>query len=458
MSNPTDENLVVGLDIGTSKIAAVIGHKNSDQSISVIGSAVAESTGLKDGVVVNISNTVFGIRRAVEGAELMSECQVQSVFAGIAGAHISGANSHGAIPLKNQEVSASDIPEVLSAARGIAIPADKVLLHSIPQNYLVDGQKLIMSPLGMSGHRLEANVHLITMSRNAALNVQKCVENANLQTERLVLEQLASSEAVLSNDDKQLGVCLIDIGAGTTDVLVYKEGAIAHTLSIPMAGNTITEHLALALRTTVPEADKVKMSYASALIQLANSEKEIPVPNTMGGVSKSITERSLAEVVEPLYDELLTKVRNTLRENNLEDHLNAGLVFTGGGSKIRGLLDLAEDVFHMPARIGKPVGTMGSTDSVDDPIYTTAVGLLKYGIMYEPPKARPVQQAQQPVPQPTVTETTQAAPRPTPQPIQEPDEMASMATEHQPAYHQQDHSGPIEGKVGGMKRWIKDNF
>lgn len=383
MPKHRDYEYIIGLDIGTSKITAIVGKQSSNGQISVVGTGISPSSGLKNGVVVNIEETTHCIRRAIEEAELMSDCRVNTVHAGISGAHIASQDSSGAIPLVYQEVHEDDIQQVLRAARGVSIPADRVLLHAIPQVYSVDQQSNIANPIGMSGFRLESHVHLITMSKSAASNVQRCVEKSGLTVDRMVLQQIAASEAVLREDEKDLGVCLIDIGAGTTDVVVYVDGVIKHASSIELAGDKVTNDLATALRTTVVEANKIKINHGSALIQLADDEAMIPVASTVGGRTKDVTERSLSEVIEPLYDDLLTRVRNDLRSHGLEDFLNAGLVFTGGGSKIKGLLDLAEDVFHMPARIGTPQGLDGDQSNLSDPIYTTAIGLMKYGMTHD---------------------------------------------------------------------------
>jgi cell division protein FtsA len=379
MAKKTERNIIVGLDIGTSKVAAIVAEHTGDDEIEIIGIGVAPSKGLKKGVVVNLESTVHSIQRAVEEAELMAGCQIQAVFAGIAGSHIKSLNSHGIVAIKDKEVTQYDIDRVIDSARAVAIPADQKILHILPQEFVIDQQDGIKEPIGMSGIRLEAKVHMVTGSVSAAQNIIKCIRRCGLEVEDIVLEQLASCTSVLTEDEKELGVCLIDIGGGTTDIAIFSEGAIKHTAVIPIAGDQVTNDIAVALRTPTKSAEEIKREYACALTQLADAEAVINVPSIGDREPRKISAQTLAEIIEPRYEELMLLVQAELRRSGYEDLIAAGMVLTGGSSKVHGLIDLAEEIFHMPVRVGVPQHVSGLTDVVQNPIYSTGVGLLLYG-------------------------------------------------------------------------------
>lgn len=378
MARPSEDNMIVGLDIGTSKVVAIVGQLKDDDSIEVVGIGSCPSKGLKKGVVVNIESTVHSIQRAIEEAELMAGCQIHSVYAGIAGNHIRSMNSHGIVAIRDREVTDADLERVIDAAQAVAIPADQKVLHILPQEFLIDEQDGIREPLGMSGVRLEAKVHLVTCAVNAAQNIEKCVRRCGLDVEDIILEQLASSYSVLTEDEKELGVCMVDIGGGTTDIAIFTEGSIRYTAVIPIAGDQVTNDIAMALRTPTQFAEEIKMKYACALTQLAGPEESIKVPSVGDRPARELSRQALAEVVEPRYDELFTLVQAELRRSGFEDLIPAGIVLTGGSSKMEGAVELAEEIFHMPVRLGQPQCTTGLADVVRNPIYATGVGLLIY--------------------------------------------------------------------------------
>ncbi len=379
MSRKSERNLIVGLDIGTSKVVAIVGEVNVSGDIEIIGLGSHPSRGLKKGVVVNIESTVQSIQRAVEEAELMAGCQIHSVFAGIAGSHIRSLNSHGIVAIRDKEVSNADVDRVIDAARAVAIPADQRILHIIPQEFLIDNQEGIQEPVGMSGVRLEAKVHMITGAVSAAQNIVKCVRRCGLEVDDIILEQMASSYSVLTDDEKELGVCMVDIGGGTTDIAVFTEGSIRHTAVIPIAGDQVTNDIAVALRTPTQYAEEIKIKYACALRQLASSDETIEVPSVGDRAPRRLARQTLAEVVEPRYEELMTLVQAELRRSGFEDLVAAGIVLTGGSSKMEGLIELAEEIFHIPVRLGSPQYVTGLVDVVRNPIYATGVGLLLFG-------------------------------------------------------------------------------
>ncbi len=379
MSKKMEKNLIVALDIGTSKVVAIVGEVNAENEIDIIGSGSHPSRGLTKGVVVNIESTVQSIQRAVEEAELMAGCQIHSVCAGIAGSHIKSLNSHGIVAIRDKEVTHGDVERVIDAARAVAIPADQRILHVLPQEFVIDNQEGIREPVGMSGVRLEAKVHLVTGAVSAAQNIIKCVRRCGLEVDDVILEQLASSHAVLSEDEKELGVCLVDIGGGTTDIAVFSEGAIRHTAVIPIAGDQVTNDIAVAMRTPTQHAEDIKIKYACALTQLANADESIEVPSVGDRPPRRLARQTLAEVVEPRYEELFTLVQAELRRSGFEDICAAGVVLTGGTSKMEGVVELAEEIFHMPVRLGMPEGVSGLVDVVRNPIYATGVGLLLFG-------------------------------------------------------------------------------
>lgn len=379
MSKRTDKGMIVGLDIGTSKVVAIVGELNAEGAIDIVGIGSHPSRGLKKGVVVNIESTVQSMQRAVEEAELMAGVQIHTVYAGIAGSHVRSLNSHGIVAIKDKEVTQSDVDRVIDAAKAVAIPADQQVLHILPQEFIIDDQEGIHEPVGMSGVRLEAKVHLVTGAVSAAQNIIKCVRRCGLEVEDMILEQLASSYSVLTDDEKELGVCLVDIGGGTTDLAVFTDGAIRHTAVIPIAGDQVTNDIAVALRTPTQYAEEIKIKYACALRQLANPEETIEVPSVGDRPPRRLSRQTLAEVVEPRYEELLSLVQAELRRSGYEDLIAAGFVLTGGSSKMEGALDLAEEVFHMPVRLGVPQHVSGLVDVVRNPIHATGVGLVLYG-------------------------------------------------------------------------------
>ncbi len=388
MTRKSEKNLIVGLDIGTSKVVAIVGEVKADGEIEVIGIGSHPSRGLKKGVVVNIESTVQSIQRAVEEAELMAGCEIHSVHAGIAGSHIRSLNSHGIVAIKDREVTHADVERVIDAARAVAIPADQKILHILPQEFIIDQQEGIREPVGMSGVRLEARVHMVTGAVSAAQNIVKCVRRCGLEVDDLILEQLSSSYAVLSDDEKELGVCLVDIGGGTTDIAIFTDGAIRHTAVIPIAGDQVTNDIAVALRTPTQHAEEIKIKYACALTQLAASDETIEVPSIGDRPARRLLRQTLAEVVEPRYDELLQLVQAELWRSGFEDLIAGGVVLTGGSSKMEGLIELAEEVFHMPVRLGVPQYVTGLVDVVRNPIYATGVGLLLFGHQNVPSRSQ----------------------------------------------------------------------
>ncbi|WP_020409314.1 cell division protein FtsA [Hahella ganghwensis] len=372
-------NMIVGLDIGTSKVVAIVGQKNDEGDIEIVGIGSHQSRGLKRGVVVNIETTVQAIQRAIEEAELMAGCRIHSVYAGIAGSHIRSMNSHGIVAVREREVVQADLDRVLDAAQAVAIPADQRVLHVIPQEYVIDNQEGVKEPLGMSGVRLEAKVHLVTCAVNAYQNIEKCVKRCGLEVDEIILEQVASSYAVLTDDEKELGVCVVDIGGGTTDIAIFTGGAIRHTAVIPIAGDQVTNDIAMALRTPTQNAEEIKIKYACALTQLAGAEETIKVPGVGDRPARDLSRQALAEVVEPRYEELFTLIQSELRRSGYEDLIAAGIVLTGGTSSMEGVVELAEEIFHAPVRLAVPQSVTGLSDVVNNPMYSTAVGLLLYG-------------------------------------------------------------------------------
>jgi cell division protein FtsA len=387
MANSSGGNMIVGLDIGTSKVVAIVGEINADGGLNIIGIGRHRSRGLKKGTVVNIESTVQSIQRAVEEAELMAGCRIHSVYAGIAGSHIRSLNSHGIVAIRDREVYAADIDRVIDAAQAVAIPADQKILHILPQEYIIDSQEGVKEPLGMSGVRLEAKVHLVTCATNAYQNIEKCIKRCGLEVDEIILEQLASSYSVLTDDEKELGVCMVDIGGGTTDIAIFTEGAIRHTGVIPIAGDQVTNDIAMALRTPTDNAEELKIKYACALAQLASPDEMIKVPGVGERAPRELSRQALADVVEPRYDELFHLIQAELRHSGYADMLAAGMVMTGGTSKMEGVVELAEEIFHMPVRIGMPHDVSGLSDIVRNPTYSTGVGLLLYGMKQQQVRA-----------------------------------------------------------------------
>lgn len=379
MAGAVERRMIVGLDIGTSKVVAVVGEVDADGGLEIVGIGSHPSRGMKKGVVVDIESTVNAIQRAVEEAELMAGCQIHSVYVGIAGSHIRSMNSHGIVAVKDREVQAHDVDRVIDAAQAVAIPADQKVLHVLPQEYVIDNQGGIREPMGMSGVRLEAKVHLVTCAVNAAQNIEKCIHRCGLEVDGIILEQLASSYSVVTDDERDLGVCMVDIGGGTSDIAIFTDGSIRHTGVIPIAGDQVTNDIAMALRTPTQHAEEIKIRYACALTQLARPEETIKVPSVGDRPPRDLSRQSLAEVVEPRYDELFTLIQAEVRRSGFEELVPAGIVLTGGTSKMEGAVELAEEIFHMPVRLGSPQRTHGLNDIVRNPIYATAIGLLLYG-------------------------------------------------------------------------------
>jgi len=378
MSKRTDRNIIVGLDIGTSKVVALVAELKPDGALEVIGVGSAPSRGLSRGVVVNIDSTVQSIQRAVEQAELMSGVEINAVYTGIAGSHVKSLNSHGIVAIKDKEVNAGDVSRVLDAAQAVALPADQRIVHVISQEFIIDNQEGIRDPMGMSGVRLEARVHIVTGAESAAQNIVKCVQRCGLEVEDIVLEQWASAYAVLTDDEKDLGVCLVDIGGGTTDIAVFANGALRHTAVIPIAGDQVTNDIAVSMRTPTQYAEDIKIRYACALSQLTNPDETIEVPSVGDRPSRRLARQTLAEIVEPRYEELFNFIRDELRRSGFEEAIAAGIVLTGGSAKMEGAVLLAEEVFHVPVRLGFPQGISGLPDVVNNPIHATGVGLLLY--------------------------------------------------------------------------------
>ncbi|MCY4342028.1 MAG: cell division protein FtsA [Gammaproteobacteria bacterium] len=371
--------MIVGLDIGTSKVAAIVGEVTADNELEIKGIGTQASRGLRKGVVVNIESTVHSIQRAVEEAELMAGCNIESVYAGIAGSHVKSTNSHGVVAVPDREVLAHDVERVIDAAEAMAIPTDQKMLHVLPQEYIIDHQDGVRDPLGMSGVRLEAKVHLVSCAANALQNIEKCIERCGLKVNGIILEQLASSYSVLSDDERQLGVCLVDIGGGTSDIAVFTGGAIRHTAVIPIAGDQVTNDIAMALRTPTPNAEEIKIRYGRALSQLARADQMIEVPGAGDRPPRELSQQTLAEVVEPRYDELFGLIQAELRRSGFEELIAAGVVLTGGAAKMQGVIELAEEIFHMPVSLGKPKAVSGLKDIVRNPIHATGVGLMLFG-------------------------------------------------------------------------------
>src|SRR5512139_2133548 len=381
MSKPRDpKNLVVGLDIGTSKIVCIVAEINDEGVLEIIGMGTHPSRGLKKGVVVNIESTVNAIQRALEEAELMADCKIREVYTGIAGSHIRSFNSHGMVAIKDKEVTQADVDRVIETARAVNIPMDQQTLHILTQEFIIDGQEDVREPLGMSGVRLEVKVHIVTGAVSAAQNIIKCVRRCGLEVRDLILQPLASATATISEDERDLGVCLVDIGGGTTDMAVFTHGAIRHTAVIPIAGDQITNDIAMALRTPTAEAEAIKMRHGVALRQLADANETIEVPGIGDRAPRVMSRQTLAEVIEPRAEELFSLVQQVLRESGYEELLSSGVVLTGGSSMMQGMVELGEEIFHMPVRVGVPRYAGGLADVVRNPRYATAVGLLLEGV------------------------------------------------------------------------------
>jgi cell division protein FtsA len=375
----TTKNLLVGLDIGTSKIVALVAEILPDGRLEVIGLGQSPSKGLKKGVVVNIESTVSAIQRALEEAELMADCKIREVLTGIAGSHIRSFNSHGMVAIKDKEVGPADVDRVIETARAVNIPTEHQILHILTQEFMIDGQEDVKEPLGMSGVRLEVKVHIVTGAISAAQNITKCVRRCGLEMSDLILQPLASAMSVLSEDEKELGVCLIDIGGGTTDIAVFCDGSIRHTAVIPIAGDQITNDIAMALRTPTKEAEDIKRAHGIALGRLADPQQMIEVPGVGERGPRQLNRQTLAEVIEPRVEELYSLVQAELRRSGFEERLSSGIVITGGSAQMQGMVELGEEVFHLPVRLGMPQYVGGLSEVVKNPRFSTAVGLLLLG-------------------------------------------------------------------------------
>jgi len=380
MEKRPNKDLIVGIDIGTSKVVAIVGEVTNDNKLNIVGIGSHPSQGLKRGVVVNIESTVQSIQRAVEEAELMAGCQIDSAFTGIAGNHIRSINSHGIVAIRDREVTQVDVDRVIDAAKAVAIPADQKILHILPQEFIIDNQNSIREPVGMSGVRLEAKVHIVTGAVSAAQNIVKCLKRCGLNASDIVLEQFASSQSILTEDEKELGVCMIDIGGGTTDIAIFTDGAIRHTAVIPIAGDQVTNDIAIALRTPTRNAEDIKLKYACALQDLADTNHMVDIPTVGDRPGRHVSRRALAEVVEARYEELFNLVAAEIRRSGLEDLTAAGIVLTGGASNVEGIVELAEKVFKMPVRLGLPQNVVGMAEVINNPLYATSVGLLLYAL------------------------------------------------------------------------------
>ncbi len=370
-------DLIVGLDIGTSKIVAVVAQMLPDGRYDIIGLGQHESRGLKKGVVVNIESTVMSIQRALEEAEVMADCKIKTVYAGIAGSHIRSFNSSGMVAVKDKEVSEADMARVIDTAKAVNIPTDQQILHVLAQEFIIDGQEDIREPIGMSGVRLEVKVHIVTGAVSAAQNIVKCVRRCGLEVQDLILQPLASSMAVLTEDEKELGVALVDIGGGTTDIAIFTGGAIRHTAVIPIAGDQITNDIAMALRTPTPEADEIKVQYGLAKQVLADPNARIEVPGLGDRGPRQLSRQALSAVIEPRVEELYALIQQVIRESGYEELLSSGIVITGGSGLMPGMVELAEDIFLKPVRLGVPSYSGGLADVVRSPRYATALGLLE---------------------------------------------------------------------------------
>jgi len=372
-------SLIVGLDIGTSKVCAIVGER-TEQGVEVIGVGSHLSQGLRKGVVINIESTVESIKKAVEEAELMAGCEIKSVFTGIAGGHIKGFNSHGIVAVKNKEVSERDVERVIDAAKAVAIPMDREVLHILPQDYIIDEQDGIKEPLGMSGVRLEAKVHIVTGAVTSAQNIIKCCNRTGLNVADIVLEPLASAEAVLTSEEKELGVALVDMGGGTTDIALFHDGAVKHTAVLAIGGNHLTSDIAAGLRTPIGEAEKIKQRYGYARTNMVTRDEKVEVPSVGGRNPRTISRQILCEIIEPRLDEIFQLIRREIAKSGYDGSLASGVVMTGGSTLLPGMVEMGEDVMGMPARLGVPMHVGGLVDVISSPIYATGVGLVLYGM------------------------------------------------------------------------------
>jgi cell division protein FtsA len=371
--------LVVGLDIGTSKVCAIVGEM-TERGVEVIGVGSHLSQGLRKGVVINIESTVESIKKAVQEAELMAGCEINSVFTGIAGGHIKSFNSHGIVAVKNKEVTDRDVERVIDAAKAVAIPMDREVLHILPQDYIIDEQDGIKEPLGMSGVRLEAKVHIVTGAVTSAQNIVKCCNRTGLNVADIVLEPLASAEAVLTLEEKELGVALVDMGGGTTDIALFHDGSVKHTAVLAIGGDHLTSDIAAGLRTPIGEAERIKQRYGYARTNMVTRDERVEVPSVGGRSARTISRQILCEIIEPRLDEIFQLIRREIAKSGYDGLLASGVVMTGGSTLLPGMVQMAEEVMGMPVRLGVPMHVIGLTDVISSPIYATGVGLVLYGM------------------------------------------------------------------------------
>lgn len=377
--------IIVGLDVGTTKICAVVGEI-SDHDINIVGIGTHPSIGLRKGVVVNIESTVESIKKAIEEAELMAGCEISSVYAGIAGGHITGFNSRGIVAIKGPEVTETDVERVIDAARAVAIPPDREVLHVLPQEFIVDDQDGIQNPVGMAGVRLEAKIHIVTGAVTSAHNIVKCANRSGLDVCDIVLESLASGEAVLTKEERELGVGLLDLGGGTTDLAVFSGKNIKHTFVLSLGGNNLTNDIAVGLRAPVAEAEIIKKKYGTCLSRNISSDETIEVPGMGGREAKKLHRQILGEILEPRMEEIFTLIKREIYRAGMENNVTSGIVVTGGSSLLDGVADIGESIFNLPTRLGKPLGIGGLTDVVNNPMYATGVGLVLFGARHQTDK------------------------------------------------------------------------
>jgi cell division protein FtsA len=376
-----DDELLVGLDIGTTKICVVVGRA-SEGKISIVGIGSHPSTGLRKGVVVNMDSTVTSIKKAVEEAELMAGIKIDSCLAGIGGAHIKGFNSNGVVAIKDKEVRPDDIERAIDAAKAVAIPADRELIHVIPQEFIVDDQDGIKDPVGITGVRLEVKVHIVTGNISSAQNIIKCCRLAGLSVDDIILGQLASAEATLTEDEKEIGAALVDIGGGTSDIAIFSNGGIKYTSVLPFGGNNITNDIAIGLRTPIDDAEKIKKKYGCAFTEMVGANETIEVPSVGGRKSRTLQRKTLADIIEPRVEEVAELIYDEIKKSGQEKLLASGVIITGGCANLEGMPELAESIFNLPARRGSPMGVGGLVDVVNNPSYATGVGLLLYGFKH----------------------------------------------------------------------------
>ena len=428
----SDSELIVGLDIGTTKVCAVVAEvSREDRQVKIIGIGDSESKGLRKGMVVNIEDTVRSIKQAVDAAGQMAGCKIRSVYVGIAGGHIMGLNSHGVVAVQGKEVSAQDVSRVLEAARTVNIPSDREVIHTLPQEFIIDSQRGIVDPIGMTGVRLEVNVHIVTAAVSSAKNIVNCCNRANLRVEDIVLESLASADAVLSDEEREIGVALVDLGGGTSDMAIYENNAIRHTSVVPLGGSNLTDDIAFGLRTPGKAAERIKVKYGCCLHELVPQDETIEVPSVGGRPPQKMSRLTLTDICRPRMEEIFTYADKVLCNVNCKDTIRAGVVLTGGASLIEGAAPLGEMIFNVPVRVGYPTNVKGLTDVVDNPKFATAVGLLHYGA-----KKRFAQGVMEPLPEQ--------------KPVSTPEE-------------EQDAHGDIKDQEGlfariknTMRRWFKD--